>query len=925
MLRSSAAAVALLAVSCSRPTPSFRAGFAEGVRRVWIGPDFYGNRLQDWRLAAGRVEAVEGRRAKPMRTLSILTVSLREEQGNLSLEVRTGALSSGPPERDTWSGFLIGAGGSAVDYRVTALVHHWPSTDGGLIVGVDGTGDIIVRDNSVNQGYRGPDAAIPLEAWPLVEPVERRRSSGPVAAYRLSVEAAPDSVGYRLRVEAWDDETGDLVAAASYAGLLAGQFDGGVALVSHRSAAGAGPGYWFDDLAISGSKLELHPERAFGPIMGAFHTVSEGTLKLTAQFGPLGITVPATVRDTAGSSDVPVRRPAPLLLDNPTAHLDVLQGDRWKEVAVAPIDPRSYTATFRVEPWDGAAEAPYRVGYDLVTGPGSSEFYEYRGTIRRPPSDKDEFVLAAFTGHSITGGDGQWNHQHFWYPHNELVAAVEYHEPDMLFFSGDQIYEAGLAGVVREPPKEAELDYLYHWYRFVWAFRDLARDRPTVMTPDDHDVYQGNIWGNAGRSFEGDYAIQDRGGYRMAPEWVNVVHRTQVSNLPDPVDPAPLANGITVYYTRIEYAGLSFAVVADRMFKSPPAPLLPNGRVVNGWFQNPDFDPVTEADAPGAELLGPRQERFLDEWVDDWSSGAWMKVLLSQTPLVDVATIPDSASSGSVLPSLSLPAPGEYVRGDKKAADADSDGWPQSGRNRVLRTLRRGFAFHVAGDQHLGSLVHYGVDEFNDAGYGFAVPSIANFWPRRWFPPQPGAHRAPGAPAYTGEHLDGFGNRMTVLAVANPMRSGAEPRALYDRTPGYGIVRFRRSTREITVEMWPRWVDPKQPGASQYPGWPQIITQLDNYGRRPAGYLATLSVAGMDDPVVQVVDEADGSVVYTVRVVGREFRPPVFRRSASYTVRVGEPGTPRMTELTGLSVSADPDATVTVTVSTPAAIRPPPR
>jgi hypothetical protein len=42
----------------------------------------------------------------------------------------------------------------------------------------------------------------------------------------------------------------------------------------------------------------------------------------------------------------------------------------------------------------------------------------------------------------------------------------------------------------------------------------------------------------------------------------------------------------------------------------------------------------------------------------------------------------------------------------------------------------------------------------------------------------------------------------------------------------------------------------------------------DNDGRRPAGWLSELVFEGMADPVVQVVSEQNGEVVYTVRAKG---------------------------------------------------------
>jgi hypothetical protein len=931
----------LLFTGCSgagdegRVTAPFASAIPAATSRVWVGPDTYANRLLDWRIEDGRIECIEGRPAKPMRTLHLLTRALGEQSGTLSMSVRTGPLGpDGPAGENTWTGFLIGAGGEHVDFRTSALVHHWPAPDGGLIVAVDGTGMIIVRDNSGLEGPKQAAEDIPLWAWPLIEPEsvelapittgpspsrdlvlrleaqpEAGSSSSSTAAARGVAEtgagtAPAGEVGtaqtYRLTVSAIDTATGAPISSASYEGIAAEHLSGNLALVSHQSPALEGPGYWFRDWRVDGSKVFADEDRAFGPVMGTMHTLSRGLLTMTAQMGPLG-------PQDSQTAELQIRRHGP-----------GQDSEDWQTVATGTLADLSYTITFRVEDWDSSVDTPYRVVYDLRTGDGAggttTEQRTYEGTIRRPPVDDNEFVLAAFTGHHIsTAGSGHWNNDSFWYPHNELVAAVRYRDPDFLFFSGDQIYEGGLAGIVREPLREAALDYLYHWYRWVWAFRDLTRDIPSVAIPDDHDVYHGNVWGAGGIKAEGPLEpIADNGGYIMGPAWVNAVHRTQTSDLPPPYDPEPIEQGITVYHTDVEYAGVSFAVIADRMWKSPPAVMVPRGRVVNGWFQNPDFDPATEADVPGAVLLGERQLEFLDHWASDWEGGTWMKVLLSQTLFTNLATIPAEAPSGAVIPSLSYAEPGEFIEGDKKAADADSNGWPQSGRNRALRAIRRGLAFHVAGDQHLGSTVQYGIDDWNDAGYAMCVPSVANLWPRRWFPPEEGANRKPGAPRYTGEFLDGFGNKMTVYAVSNPVRSGVQPEALYDRAPGYGIARFFKDSRDIVVEIWPRWVDPSRPDAEQYYGWPVRLNQLDNDGRTAIAHLPTIVVTGMTEPVVQVVAEESGEILYTLRIMGNRFRPKVFDSTGTYTIAVGEPGTDRHQTFTGVNPTDDPGATLDV-------------
>ena len=465
---------------------------------------------------------------------------------------------------------------------------------------------------------------------------------------------------------------------------------------------------------------------------------------------------------------------------------------------------------------------------------------------------------------------------------------MEWHDPDMLFFAGDQIYEGGIGGIVRSPTDEAILDYMYHWYRFVWAFGDLMRDRPTVTIPDDHDVYHGNIWGEGGKAAVGDYSpSSDNGGYIMAPEFVNAVHRTQTSHLPDAVDSTPILQDISVYYTDLTYGGVSFGIVADRMFKSAPRALIPDAEVWNGWPQNPDFNAAKDADSEDFLLLGQRQLDFLEDWTQEWKGDTWMKVVLSQTLFNNVATIPEGETSGASIPSLPLPEVGEVVTGDKLAADMDSGGWPRTGRDRALKIMRRARAFHVVGDQHLGSVVQYGIENWDDAGFGFVVPSIANIWPRRWFPPVEGANRKEGSSWYTGEFTDGFGNKMTVHAAANPEHSGIEPEALNDRVPGYGIVRINRESRDVSFEAWPRWVDPSVPGAEPFRDWPINFNQLDNDGRAIQGVLMLEdSIPALS--LVSVFQET-GEHVYTHRLTSDTRALNIYNADVGYSVSVRLP------------------------------------
>ncbi len=83
--------------------------------------------------------------------------------------------------------------------------------------------------------------------------------------------------------------------------------------------------------------------------------------------------------------------------------------------------------------------------------------------------------------------------------------------------------------IKRQPENAAILSYLGKWYMFGWAFGDVMRDRLTICTPDDHDVFQGNLWGEGGEgiSFKEWEQVRDaHGGYVQTPKMVNVVAKT---------------------------------------------------------------------------------------------------------------------------------------------------------------------------------------------------------------------------------------------------------------------------------------------------------------------------------------------------------------------------------------------------------------
>ena len=565
----------------------------------------------------------------------------------------------------------------------------------------------------------------------------------------------------------------------------------------------------------------------------ALYTVHNKTLKLTAQLYPLKDDEDRNVR------------------------LEVKRNGQWISISKTKVIERGWTAPFRVNNWDDSKKVSYRVRH------GKNAKYE--GIIQQNPKDKSEFVMVGFTGNSINPGHGGD------IPKKDLVNNIKNIKPDLLFFSGDQVY-----------------DHKRHyaaWLKFGRDFGEVIRNYPTVTIPDDHDVGQPNLWGHSGKKSTLPGASD--GGYTMPVDYVKEVERAQTSHLPDPYDPTPIQRGIGTYYTSLNWGRISFAIIEDRKFKTGPAGMIPKQGPRPDHIRNPEYDPKS-VDVEKARLLGQRQLKFLEEWGQDWNQ-ADMKVALSQTIFCGGAHI-----HGRV--------------GGRLHADLDSNGWPQTGRNKAIAALRKAYAFHFAGDQHLATVFHHGIDEWRDSIYSFCVPSIANLYLRWWKPLEPGKNLKPGQDPILGDHLDGFHNKVTAIAVANPSAEKGGDK-LTTRAAGFGVTRINKNTRDITFTCWPRNIDVTDENAKPYPGWPFTFNQLDNYGRKAVSYLPNLKI-NKANQVVQVISEKTGEVIYTIRIKGNQFRPKVFE-AGEYTIKVGEKGNQK--SLNGLK-SSNEKKTLTVTL-----------
>lgn len=464
------------------------------------------------------------------------------------------------------------------------------------------------------------------------------------------------------------------------------------------------------------------------------YTVNEGTMKMSAQLFPL---YPDESREV---------------------RLEIKENGEWKEIQRATVNDIGWSALFRVEDWQTDQDIAYRIRH--------GEKAQFEGLVRRNPKDKENIVLAAL---SCNSNQDRGDRAHY-------VRNLRHQDPDLVFFAGDQSYD--------------HKEHTAAWLKWGMQFREVFRDRPCITIPDDHDIGQGNLWGEYGK--KASKPAGNDGGYYYHPEYVKMVERCQTAHLPDPFDPTPIKQGIGVYYTNLLLGGIDFAILEDRKFKSGPKGKIPQIGPRPDHILDPNYDPAS-VDVEGLELLGQRQLDFLEHWGQQHKDK--IKVALSQTGFCG----------------------GAHLHGRKfnrLHADMDSNGWPQTGRNKALTALKKANAIHVAGDQHIATVIQHGIEEYEDGPWAFVVPAIVNNYYSRWWWPEDekAGPNSNGRLPWNGRYLDGFNNKITMHAYVNPESDS--------RGAGYGLIRINTQKHEVTFECWPREADVTQPEARQFPGFP---------------------------------------------------------------------------------------------------------
>lgn len=448
-----------------------------------------------------------------------------------------------------------------------------------------------------------------------------------------------------------------------------------------------------------------------------------------------------------------------------TVYLDIKKEGDWEQIQQQEVNEIGWSALFRVNDWPEHEDIPYRLRH------GEEAIFE--GTIRKLPTGKEEITIAALSCNSSKDVG----------PRTSYVNNINALDPDLVFFAGDQSY--------------FHTEHTAGWLLFGMQFRDAFRHRPMIAIPDDHDVGQGNIWGEGGKKASSPAGSD--GGYFYHHEYVKMVERCQTAHLPDPVDPEPIQQGIGVYFTSLQLGPVDFAIIEDRKFKSGPEGKIPQQGPRPDHIRDPNYDPQS-VNVEGLALLGDRQLAFLENWGEAEKAGVQMRAVLSQTGFCGAAHIHGKLDN-------------------RLHADMDSNGWPQDGRDRALELIRAAQAVHIGGDQHLATVIKHGIEEYRDGPWAFVVPAVVNNYYSRWWWPldeKAGENPVSDSPLpWTGDYKDGFDNKISMFAYANPDNT--------DNGAGFGFIRFRAATNEVVFECYPRTVNLAEGESDQFPGWPITV------------------------------------------------------------------------------------------------------
>ncbi|MDP6964252.1 MAG: hypothetical protein QGF46_08825, partial [Planctomycetota bacterium] len=386
--------------------------------------------MQDWQLADDQVQCVESASRFPLRTLFNLKQELLAQPGHQRLQMMVHS-NGASPKMSGFAGYIFGAGGKDVDYRLSAQVHHRPAEDGGLLAVTSLNGDVAIYSNSASNvttgrwSIGGPlkegELQLLASATNKVDDTNREK-------IKLQLDVIIEQGKAAVELSSYDANSGQLLAECMLKDMIPLEVDGLHGLVSHLGNENGG--YSFSSIENKGELIVEHPQRKFGPVVGVQYTQTENRVRLNAQLVPLEN------------------------YSNLIAELQIKHNNKWQVVSSTTVKEPSWNALFFFNR-DISQAAPFRIKLH------ADEFadYFYAGNFAGEP--KGEFSLASLNCLKHYVGNLKWNSNSIWFPHQELVDNLQQQNLDMLFFAGDQLYEGDIDPVDARNLQKLSYDYLY--------------------------------------------------------------------------------------------------------------------------------------------------------------------------------------------------------------------------------------------------------------------------------------------------------------------------------------------------------------------------------------------------------------------------------------------------------------------------------
>ncbi|HEX8041548.1 MAG TPA: twin-arginine translocation pathway signal protein, partial [Chryseosolibacter sp.] len=325
-----------------RQYTTFESPWSQWPDMPWVGPEFWGNRLQDWRIEAGRAVCVVTDRN---RTLHWLTCQLSKEAVAFETSVVLEWLNTDDRSAGNRAGFLLGAKGKFDDYRSAAVFGE------GFHAGADGAGRLYLGD------------------------AYGERILGPGGKIRLVLRAVIEGGAYTLRLTGESADSGKTLGELVAPGIPLDALQGTIALRSDFQPSENSrptPSVAFERWTLSGAKVIHDTAHSFGPVCFAHYTLNRKVLKLTAQLAPV---------ESIGGYKVA---------------LQLREGNGWRTLKESSIDPLGRTAHFRVDGWLYQRTVSYRIRVELPLKGAVAEYF-YEGEIAREPLENRRVKMAVFS------------------------------------------------------------------------------------------------------------------------------------------------------------------------------------------------------------------------------------------------------------------------------------------------------------------------------------------------------------------------------------------------------------------------------------------------------------------------------------------------------------------------------------------------